>query len=252
MRAWRSGCGSAPESRASQGAALKRAFQRHGCSTAARWPQVSLPPAAPPCLLAQAMLVGANAPLVLERRTRTSFATDAYDFYKPAAGMAAGQQEYPVVDGRLSQACYFQALDACFTGPAKHRVALGVCAGPAPVPMGAGQTHIRRTPTGPQASRAKAAKGASRQWWPLQSRLRRRSGCSTRRGCIGGRATHFLSFPLIRASLALILAPRFSPSRYNKLVLKSAARTILHAFQRAHSQTLQADAKVVSVASLMG
>jgi len=49
---------------------------------------------------AVAMLIGPRAPLALVPRTRTTHATDVYDFYKPAMG-----SEYPAVDGRLSQVC---------------------------------------------------------------------------------------------------------------------------------------------------
>lgn len=56
-----------------------------------------------------AMLVGPDAPLVLEP-TRSTHAMDVYDFYKPKSG------EYPMVDGRLSQACYLKSLDNCWEG----------------------------------------------------------------------------------------------------------------------------------------
>ncbi|KAH8372176.1 hypothetical protein KR093_010403 [Drosophila rubida] len=56
-----------------------------------------------------AMLVGPNAPLVLERGLRATHMEHAYDFYKPDLG-----SEYPVVDGKLSIQCYLSALDICY------------------------------------------------------------------------------------------------------------------------------------------
>ena len=56
-----------------------------------------------------AMLVGRDAPLRLRPRSRATHAVDVYDFYKP--GMLS---EYPVVDGKLSQACYLAAVDDCY------------------------------------------------------------------------------------------------------------------------------------------
>lgn len=56
-----------------------------------------------------AMLVGPNAPLVLERGMRSIYMEHAYDFYKPNMS-----SEYPVVDGKLSLRCYFHALDQCY------------------------------------------------------------------------------------------------------------------------------------------
>lgn len=59
---------------------------------------------------AVAVLVGPNAPLRLVPKTRASHAVDVYDFYKPNMS-----SEYPMVDGGLSQACYFRAVDDCYT-----------------------------------------------------------------------------------------------------------------------------------------
>ncbi|POI26334.1 hypothetical protein CIB84_009916 [Bambusicola thoracicus] len=56
-----------------------------------------------------AMLVGPNAPLVLERGLRGTHMEHAYDFYKPDLS-----SEYPVVDGPLSIQCYLRALDRCY------------------------------------------------------------------------------------------------------------------------------------------
>jgi hydroxymethylglutaryl-CoA synthase len=57
-----------------------------------------------------AMLVGRNAPLQIDLRTRTTHATHVWDFFKP--NMAS---EYPEVNGALSQTCYLRALDDCYT-----------------------------------------------------------------------------------------------------------------------------------------
>ncbi|KAM5294643.1 hydroxymethylglutaryl-CoA synthase, mitochondrial [Glossophaga mutica] len=58
---------------------------------------------------AVAMLVGPEAPLVLERGLRGTHMENIYDFYKPDAST-----EYPVVDGKLSIQCYLRALDRCY------------------------------------------------------------------------------------------------------------------------------------------
>ncbi|KAM5201494.1 hydroxymethylglutaryl-CoA synthase, mitochondrial [Hipposideros larvatus] len=58
---------------------------------------------------AVAMLVGPNAPLVLERGLRGTHMENVYDFYKPD-----GASEYPMVDGKLSIQCYLRALDRCY------------------------------------------------------------------------------------------------------------------------------------------
>lgn len=55
-----------------------------------------------------AMLIGPNAPIVLDR-TITSYFQNAYDFYKPNMN-----SEYPVVDGQFSNECYLKALDNCY------------------------------------------------------------------------------------------------------------------------------------------
>ena len=59
---------------------------------------------------AVAMLVGRNAPLKIDLRTRTTHATNVWDFFKPKMA-----PEYPEVNGGLSQKCYLQALDDCYT-----------------------------------------------------------------------------------------------------------------------------------------
>lgn len=54
------------------------------------------------------MLVGPNAPLVLES-SRASHMENAWDFYKPHL-----TSPYPVVDGKFSNSCYLRSLDICF------------------------------------------------------------------------------------------------------------------------------------------
>ncbi|BBN09784.1 hydroxymethylglutaryl-CoA synthase [Marchantia polymorpha subsp. ruderalis] len=58
---------------------------------------------------AVAMLIGPNAPFVMERSYTSSQMSHAYDFYKPVLA-----SEYPVVDGKLSTTCYLKALDLCY------------------------------------------------------------------------------------------------------------------------------------------
>ncbi|KAK7482697.1 hypothetical protein BaRGS_00018290 [Batillaria attramentaria] len=71
-----------------------------------------------------AMLVGPNAPLVLERGVRSCHMEHAYDFYKP--DMAS---EYPVVDGKLSIQCYLHALDCCYQTYSKKAKQAGILQG---------------------------------------------------------------------------------------------------------------------------
>lgn len=58
---------------------------------------------------AVAMLIGPDAPLVLEPGKRGTYMQHAYDFYKPDL-----TSEYPVVDGHFSLRCYTEAVDACY------------------------------------------------------------------------------------------------------------------------------------------
>ncbi|KAJ7296436.1 hypothetical protein O6H91_Y123600 [Diphasiastrum complanatum] len=58
---------------------------------------------------AVAMLIGPDAPLVIDRRCSATHMEHAYDFYKPNLA-----SEYPVVDGHLSQKCYLMALSSCY------------------------------------------------------------------------------------------------------------------------------------------
>ena len=69
-------------------------------------------PARPTCGAgAVAVLVGRNAPLALvDPRERATHASNVYDFFKPDHTV-----EYPVVDGALSQVCYYRALEDCYT-----------------------------------------------------------------------------------------------------------------------------------------
>ncbi|CAO3699794.1 unnamed protein product [Rhizopus microsporus] len=56
-----------------------------------------------------AMLIGKDAPIVLERGLRATHMEHAYDFYKPDM-----HSEYPVVDGKFSNVCYLRAFDTCY------------------------------------------------------------------------------------------------------------------------------------------
>ncbi|PGH18068.1 hydroxymethylglutaryl-CoA synthase [Helicocarpus griseus UAMH5409] len=56
-----------------------------------------------------AMLIGPDAPIVVEPGLRGSHIAHAYDFYKPDL-----TSEYPYVDGHYSIKCYTQAVDACY------------------------------------------------------------------------------------------------------------------------------------------
>lgn len=55
------------------------------------------------------MLIGPNAAICLDRKVRSTYMANVYDFYKPDLS-----SEYPYVDGPLSNQCYLQALDRCF------------------------------------------------------------------------------------------------------------------------------------------
>ena len=62
-----------------------------------------------------AMLIGPDAPIVVEPGMRGIYMQHAYDFYKPDL-----TSEYPVVDGQYSIRCYTEALDACYQAYAKR------------------------------------------------------------------------------------------------------------------------------------
>ena len=68
-------------------------------------------PARPTCGCgAVAVLIGRDAPLVYNPKFRTTHASNTWDFYKPDHTV-----EYPTVDGALSQLCYYEALEDCYT-----------------------------------------------------------------------------------------------------------------------------------------
>ncbi|EDV23014.1 uncharacterized protein TRIADDRAFT_27878 [Trichoplax adhaerens] len=56
-----------------------------------------------------AMLIGPDAPVVMESRLRGSHMQHVYDFYKPNM-----TSEYPTVDGKLSLTCYTTSVDKCY------------------------------------------------------------------------------------------------------------------------------------------
>ncbi|RUS35057.1 hydroxymethylglutaryl-CoA synthase [Jimgerdemannia flammicorona] len=56
-----------------------------------------------------AMLIGKDAPIVIERGLRSTHMEHAWDFYKPDLS-----SEYPTVDGKLSGICYLRAFDKCY------------------------------------------------------------------------------------------------------------------------------------------
>lgn len=58
---------------------------------------------------AVAMLIGPDAPVVMDPGLRGTFMQHAYDFYKPDL-----TSEYPYVDGHFSLTCYTKALDAAY------------------------------------------------------------------------------------------------------------------------------------------
>ncbi|KAE9550222.1 hypothetical protein FO519_006567 [Halicephalobus sp. NKZ332] len=59
-----------------------------------------------------ALLVGPDAPIVIEDGLRACFMRNSWDFYKPIGGIAS---EYPIVEGEESLNCYLSALDACYS-----------------------------------------------------------------------------------------------------------------------------------------
>eukprot|EP01132_Coremiostelium_polycephalum_P002620 gene2620-3248_t len=56
-----------------------------------------------------AILIGPDAPIVMETGLRGVHMENVYDFYKPDL-----LSEYPYVDGKLSIECYLRALDKCY------------------------------------------------------------------------------------------------------------------------------------------
>ena len=65
---------------------------------------------------AVAMLIGPNAPIVMEPGLRGTYMQHAYDFYKPDL-----TSEYPIVDGQFSVKCYTEAVDACYRAYKKRQ-----------------------------------------------------------------------------------------------------------------------------------
>ncbi|TKW58475.1 Hydroxymethylglutaryl-CoA synthase [Colletotrichum tanaceti] len=72
---------------------------------------------------AVAMLVGPNAPVVVEPGLRGSYMSHVYDFYKPDL-----TSEYPYVDGHYSLTCYTKALDAAYRAYNKREAKLSKAA----------------------------------------------------------------------------------------------------------------------------
>ncbi|KAM7218091.1 hydroxymethylglutaryl-CoA synthase [Rhypophila decipiens] len=68
---------------------------------------------------AVALLIGPDAPIVIEPGLRGSYMQHAYDFYKPDL-----TSEYPYVDGHYSVNCYTKALDAAYRAYCKREAAL--------------------------------------------------------------------------------------------------------------------------------
>jgi len=66
-----------------------------------------------------AMLIGPNAPIVVEPGLRGTYMQHAYDFYKPDL-----TSEYPIVDGHFSIRCYTEAVDACYKAYNKREATL--------------------------------------------------------------------------------------------------------------------------------
>jgi hydroxymethylglutaryl-CoA synthase len=66
-----------------------------------------------------AMLIGPNAPLVIDAGLRGSYMRHDYDFYKPDPST-----EYPVINGHYSLQCYIEALDGCYKAYLKRQKTL--------------------------------------------------------------------------------------------------------------------------------
>ncbi|KAI1078044.1 hydroxymethylglutaryl-CoA synthase [Whalleya microplaca] len=71
-----------------------------------------------------ALLVGPNAPIVIEPGLRGTYMQHVYDFYKPDL-----TSEYPYVDGHYSVNCYTEALDAAYRAYCKREAQLQSPAG---------------------------------------------------------------------------------------------------------------------------
>ncbi|CAH8605510.1 unnamed protein product [Heterobilharzia americana] len=70
---------------------------------------------------AVALLLGPNAPLVVDPGLRAIHMEHRYDFYKPDLS-----SEYPIVDGQFSMQCYREALEACYELYKKKAVSKGL------------------------------------------------------------------------------------------------------------------------------
>ncbi|KAG5913145.1 ATP-dependent 5'-3' DNA helicase hcs1 [Claviceps africana] len=68
---------------------------------------------------AVALLIGPDAPVVMEPGLRGTYMQHAYDFYKPDL-----TSEYPYVDGHYSINCYTKALDAAYRDYCKREAKL--------------------------------------------------------------------------------------------------------------------------------
>lgn len=68
---------------------------------------------------AVALLIGPDAPVVVDAGLRGTYMQHAYDFYKPDLS-----SEYPVVDGHFSLKCYTEAVDACYKAYNKREAVL--------------------------------------------------------------------------------------------------------------------------------
>ncbi|KAI6190065.1 hypothetical protein M3Y97_00076400 [Aphelenchoides bicaudatus] len=60
---------------------------------------------------AVALLVGPDAPVVLEKSMISTYMSDNFDFYKPVCGTSC---EFPRVDGKDSVECYLGAVEKCY------------------------------------------------------------------------------------------------------------------------------------------
>lgn len=68
---------------------------------------------------AVALLIGPDAPIVIDAGVRGTYMQHAYDFYKPDL-----TSEYPYVDGHYSVNCYTKALDAAYRAYNKREALL--------------------------------------------------------------------------------------------------------------------------------
>jgi hydroxymethylglutaryl-CoA synthase len=93
---------------------------------------------------AVAMLIGPNAPLVLEPGLRATYMQHAYDFYKPDL-----TSEYPIVDGQYSVQCYTEAVDACYKGYNKRETTLQKAALNGSAHTNGNSTHATESATTP-------------------------------------------------------------------------------------------------------